>query len=101
MHSSEQAPLPDEVGIALQAHLDRLNAAFADFKQAEIETFHAEQQKDGKKLIHLWHAKNQAMQAYMQEWDILVRYGTLSFDERTEKFQFFPNATNNQPSEAE
>lgn len=101
MHSSEQAPLPDEVGIALQAHLDRLNAAFADFKRAETETFHAEKQKDGDKLIHLWHAKNQSTQAYMQEWDILACYGTLSFNEQMEKFQFFLNATSNQPSEAE
>ncbi|SRR5579884_2718683 len=105
MDSSAQAPQPDEVGIALQAHLDRLNAAFADFKRAETATAHAEKQKDGEKLIHLWHAKNQATQAYMQEWDILVRYGTLSFNEQTEKFQFFPNSTSsnlkNQSAEAE
>jgi hypothetical protein len=101
MNYSEQTPVPDEIDIALQAHLDRLNAAFADFKRAEIETLDAERQKDGDTLIRLWYAKNQAAQAYMQEWDILIRYGTLFFDEQANTFHFASNNNNSQLSEAE
>jgi len=101
MNYSGQTPLPDEIEIALQAHLDRLNAAFADFKRAETETLNAEKQKDSDKLIHLWYLKNQAAQAYMQEWDTLICYGMVSFDEETDTFHFSPNTNNNQPSEAE
>jgi hypothetical protein len=101
MNHSEQAPLSHMIDIALQAHLDRLNAAFAEFKRIEIAAFKAEIQREGDKLIHLWHAKNQAAQAYMQEWDILVRYGTVTFDDETETFQLISDAGNNQPLEAE
>jgi hypothetical protein len=88
MNNSEHAP--DQIDAQLQAHLDCLNAAFTAFKRAETETLAAENRQDGDKLIRLWHAKNQAAQTYMQEWDYLSRYGEISFDEQTETLHFSP-----------
>jgi hypothetical protein len=89
MNISDQGP--GQIYILVQTHLDCLNSAFMAFKKAEEEMLAAENRQDGDKLIRLWHAKNQAAQAYMQEWDYLCRYGEISFDEQTGTMCFSAN----------
>lgn len=89
MNHLDHGPAP--ISMLLQVRLDRLNAAFATFKKAEEEIVAAEQQQDGDKLIRLWYTKNQAAQAYMQEWDYLSRYGEILFDDHTGTLYFSLN----------
>jgi hypothetical protein len=96
MGMSHSKKVSGKIDAQLQIHLDALNAAFTAFKQAEAETPAAEEQEDSNRLIFLWNIKNQAVQSYMREWDFLIQYGQIFFEEETKRLHLAPLPKENQ-----
>ncbi len=84
----KQMPLDMYTSPILQISLKQLNSAFVDFTEAETALVEAEREGNCTKMRKAWLAKSSASERYISEWDILILYGDLQFDDEAGIFAF-------------